>query len=68
MPDFIAGLLAAATFCLGFTALNALTRLAGPIAPDDLSEAGLLQYGLAGLLACAAWRHAAQMRPVAVRD
>jgi hypothetical protein len=65
MPDFIAALLTAATFCIGLMALNALTRLAiqMQIAPSDLAEGGLVQYGGALVLATATWRRA-QRRPV----
>lgn len=63
MPDFVAALLAAAVFCFGVIALNALTRLViqMQVAPADLAENGFLQYGGALVLARVAYRR----RPVA---
>ncbi|NEU12216.1 hypothetical protein G3T14_08730 [Methylobacterium sp. BTF04] len=60
MPDFVAALVTAAIFCAGLIALNGLTRLAiaWHVAPSDLGENGLLQYGLAVALAGVAWRRA----------
>ncbi|AWN42240.1 hypothetical protein [Methylobacterium durans] len=65
MPDFVAALTAAAAFCLGLIALNALTRLAliCQVAPSDLAENGFVQFGGAVILARAAYRRA----PLAVR-
>lgn len=60
MPDFVAALVATATFCASLILLNGLTRMAMqlPIAPTDLAENGLLQYGAALALAWATWRRA----------
>lgn len=60
MPDFVATLAAAALFCGGVLILNGLTRLALHLhlAPYDLAENGLLQYGLALGLAGLFWRRA----------
>ncbi|MCJ2047091.1 hypothetical protein MKK58_21495 [Methylobacterium sp. J-078] len=62
MPDFVATLAAAALFCGGVLILNGLTRLALHLhlAPFDLAENGLLQYGLALGLAGLFWRRAAR--------
>ncbi|MBY0257952.1 hypothetical protein [Methylobacterium sp.] len=62
MPDFVATLAAAALFCGGVLILNGLTRLALHLhlAPADLAENGLLQYGLALGLAGLFWRLAAR--------
>lgn len=68
MPDFVAALVSAAIFCAGLILLNGLTRLAMQvqIAPADLAENGLLQYGVALALAGATWRRALR-RPSARR-
>ena len=60
MPDFVAALITAAAFCAGLILLNVLTRwaLQAQIAPADLAENGLLQYGLAIALAGFTWRRA----------
>ncbi len=60
MPDFVAALLAAASFCAAVIVLNGLTRIAHhmQVAPVDLAENGLLQFGLALALAGSTWRHA----------
>ncbi|WP_027172886.1 hypothetical protein [Methylobacterium sp. 10] len=60
MPDFVAALITAAAFCAGLMLLNVLTRwaLQAQIAPTDLAENGLLQYGLALVLAGFTWRRA----------
>ncbi|KQO52159.1 hypothetical protein ACYQR9_13175 [Methylobacterium sp. CM6241] len=60
MPDFVAALITAAVFCAGLILLNALTRWAiqTQIAPADLAENGMLQYGLALALAGFTWRRA----------
>ena len=62
MPDFIAALLATATFCLALLALNALTRLAlhWHVVPGDFAEGSLLQYGGAAVLARSAYRRTLQ--------
>ena len=62
MPEFIVTLIAAIVFCLSVIVLNALTGLAIGlrVAPADLSENGLLQYGLALVLAHLVWRLAAR--------
>ncbi|WP_375407820.1 hypothetical protein [uncultured Methylobacterium sp.] len=62
MPDFILILVAATVFCLAVVLLNALTGLAIglKVAPADLSENGLLQYGLALVVAHLTWRFAAR--------
>lgn len=67
MPDFIAALVAAAIFCAGLILLNGLTRLALQmhVAPADLAENGLLQYGLAAALAGSTWRRSLR-RPARV--
>jgi hypothetical protein len=64
MPDFLATLLAALVFCLGLIALNALTRLAlqWQVAPMDLAENGMLQYGLAVAAAATVWRRTVRPR------
>lgn len=66
MPDFVAALVAAAIFCGGLILLNGLTRMIMPlsIAPADLAENGLLQYGAALALAGATWRRALGRPPV----
>jgi hypothetical protein len=60
MPDFVAALAAAAAFCVGLIALNAMTRLIlhWPGAPPDLAENGFLQIGGALVLARLAYRRA----------
>ncbi|GJD94647.1 hypothetical protein [Methylobacterium iners] len=65
MPDFIAALLTAATFCIGLMALNALTRLGiqWQITPSDLAEGGMVQYAGALALAGMTWRRSLR-RPV----
>lgn len=67
MPDFVAALVAAAIFCAGLILLNGLTRMAmqWQIAPADLAENGLLQYGAALALAGAAWRRAVRRAAIA---
>ena len=62
MPEFIAALLATATFCLALLALDALTRLAlqWGVVPGALSEGGLLQYGGAAVLARSTYRRTLQ--------
>ena len=64
MPDFLATLLAVLVFCLGLIALNALTRLAlqWQVAPMDLAENGMLQYGLAVAAAATVWRRTVRPR------
>ena len=64
MPDFIAALLAAAAFCAGVIALNALTHLAIQmhVAPSDLAEGGFVQYGAGLLLAGTTWRRTLHRR------
>ncbi len=64
MPDFLATLLAALVFCLGLIALNALTRVAlqWHVAPMDLAENGMLQYGLAVAAAATVWRRTVRPR------
>ncbi|WP_163579812.1 hypothetical protein, partial [Klebsiella pneumoniae] len=59
MPDFVAALFAAAAFCMGVIAFNALTRavVQMQIAPSDLGENGLAQFGGALLLARVAYRY-----------
>ncbi|CAA2139662.1 MULTISPECIES: hypothetical protein [Methylobacterium] len=66
MPDFVAALITAAAFCAGLILLNVLTRWAiqAQIAPADLAENGLLQYGLALALAGCTWRRALATPPV----
>lgn len=66
MPDFVAALITAAAFCAGLILLNVLTRWAiqVQIAPADLAENGLLQYGLAIALAGFTWRRALATPPV----
>lgn len=66
MPDFVAALITAAVFCAGLILLNALTHWAiqAQIAPADLAENGMLQYGLALALAGFTWRRALAARPV----
>ena len=66
MSDFVATLLAALTFCVGLMLLNAVTRLAlqWHVAPTDLAENGMLQYGLAMVAAGTAWRGAVRV-PIA---
>ncbi|CAA2104409.1 hypothetical protein MBUL_02689 [Methylobacterium bullatum] len=66
MPDFVAALITAAAFCAGLILLNVLTRWAiqAQIAPVDLAENGLLQYGLAIALAGFTWRRALATPPV----
>lgn len=66
MPDFVAALITAAAFCAGLILLNVLTRWAiqAQIAPADLAENGLLQYGLAIALAGFTWRRALATPPV----
>ncbi|WP_018044403.1 hypothetical protein [Methylobacterium sp. 88A] len=66
MPDFVAALITAAAFCAGLILLNVLTRWAiqAQIAPADLAENGLLQYGLAIALAGLTWRRALATPPV----
>ncbi|MCC0808224.1 hypothetical protein FPV16_18750 [Methylobacterium sp. W2] len=66
MPDFVAALITAAAFCAGLILLNVLTRWAiqAQIAPADLAENGLLQYGLAIALAGFIWRRALATPPV----
>ncbi|WP_336488566.1 hypothetical protein [Methylobacterium nigriterrae] len=58
MPDFVAALAAAAAFCAGLIALNAVTRLAlhWQLGPADLGENGFLQIGGALILARATYR------------
>lgn len=65
MPEFVAGLLSAAAFCLTLLALNALTRLLiqSHVAPPDLGETGFLQIGGALVVARAAYRRSPQRRP-----
>lgn len=60
MPDFIVALLASIVFCLGVVVFNALTELAVrlKVAPTHLSENGLLQYGLALVVAYVVWQRA----------
>lgn len=66
MPDFIAALITAAVFCAGVIVLNALTRFAiqMQIAPSDLAEGGLVQYGAALVIARSTWRRAIHGRLV----
>ncbi|MCJ2131738.1 hypothetical protein [Methylobacterium sp. E-045] len=66
MPDFVAALITAAAFCAGLILLNALTRwgIQAHMAPADLAENGLLQYGLAIALAGFTWRRALATPPV----
>ncbi|GJD38507.1 hypothetical protein [Methylobacterium bullatum] len=66
MPDFVAALITAAAFCAGLILLNVLTRWAiqAQIAPADLAENGLLQYGLALALAGCTWQRALATPPV----
>jgi hypothetical protein len=68
MPDFVAALITAAAFCAGLILLNVLTRWAiqAQIAPADLAENGLLQYGLAIALAGFTWLRALARPPVTV--
>ncbi|GJE19172.1 hypothetical protein [Methylobacterium marchantiae] len=60
MPDFVAALITAAAFCAAVIVTNALTRWALQlhIAPADLAENGLLQYGVALAFASSAWKRA----------
>lgn len=60
MPDFIVALIASIVFCLGVVTLNALTELAIglKVAPANLAENGLLQYGLALVVAYVVWQWA----------
>ena len=64
MPDFVAALITAAVFCAGLILLNALTcwAIQTQIAPADLAENGMLQYGLALAAAATVWRRTVRGR------
>ena len=68
MPDFLAGLITVATFCLGLIGLNLLTRTGQLLVPLELAEDGLLQYGGALALARLAWCRAVQNRAGVVNE
>ena len=70
MPDFVAAMITAAAFCAGLILLNALTHwaLQAQIAPTDLAENGLLQYGLALVLAGLTWRRSLAQARVSNRN
>ena len=58
MNDFIAPLVAAATFCAAYVALGLLARLLILVhcAPDGTAEGSFLQLALAVALGTTAWR------------
>ncbi|MDB5646281.1 hypothetical protein [Methylobacterium sp.] len=60
MPVFVAALVAATVFCTSVLVLNGLTLLALRLhlAPADMGENGLAQYGLALVAAGFLWRRA----------
>ncbi|MGF3026383.1 hypothetical protein ACQVP2_26615 [Methylobacterium aquaticum] len=65
MNDFVALLLAALIFCLGYAAAGWAVRLAVrfDLGHAHLGEGSLAQLGLALAVAVAAWRFARRMGP-----